>query len=104
MLGERPFSCIGTEYKKKNFSQNKIKLDSKKIVPETECSKQKPVKSKHGRSKAREKENKSSNIRAKNLPSKDMSRWVENILKLDHKIMKIKIITRILENTYIVGH
>lgn len=86
------------------MSQNKIKLDSKKIVPETECSKQKPVKSKHGRSKAWEKENKSSNIRTKNLPSKDMSRWVGNILKLDHKIMKIKIITRILENTHIVGH
>lgn len=47
MLGERPFSCIGKEYQR-NFSQNKIKLDSKKIVPETECSKQKPVKSKEG--------------------------------------------------------
>lgn len=103
MLGERPFSCIGKEYQR-NFSQNKIKLDSKKIVPETECSKQKPVNSKHRRSKAWEKENKSSNIRAKNLSSKNMSRWVENILKLDHKIMKIKIITKILENIHIVGH
>jgi hypothetical protein len=54
VLVKRSFSCLRPEYQR-NFNQTKIKLDSKKIVSETECSKQKPVKSKNGRSRAGEK-------------------------------------------------